>query len=213
MSKNEVLISAQLDKSKIRTELKEIQKIIDKHPVSIFSELKTDSLKKQVAAAILEIKKEISKNPISLITQGSGVNGTNPLTSLFADSGTIKSFITLMDGYGKALDSAGIAADSSGTAFQRLEAYSNGVVESLNRVRVSFESLSKTMGSSDFSNTIVGNVSNAMDVLESLANKLEAINVLTDMSGTPEEKGKGKILIKFTMPSFIRLRNNAMQLT
>lgn len=213
MSKNEVLISALLDKSKIKSELKDIQKIIDKHPVSIFSELKTDSLKKQVAAATLEIKKEIANNPISLITQGSDVNGSNSLTNLFADSGTIKSFITLMDGYGKSLNSAGIAADSSGMALQRLEAYSNGVVESLNRVRVSFESLSKAMGSSDFSNTIVGDVSNAMDVLESLANKLEAINVLTDMSGTPEEKGKGKILTKFTMPSFIRLRNNAMQLT
>lgn len=70
--------------------------------------------------------------------------------------------LTLMENYSKAMEYAGISADSAGTAMEKYDAYSQGIEANMARVKASFESLSSNVLNSDavvnivkFANTLI----------------------------------------------------------
>lgn len=70
--------------------------------------------------------------------------------------------LTLMENYSKAMEYAGISADSAGTAMEKYDAYSRGIEANMARVKASFESLSTNILNSDvvvniakFANTLI----------------------------------------------------------
>ena len=71
--------------------------------------------------------------------------------------------LTLMENYGKAMEYAGISADSAGTAMEKYDAYSRGIEANVARAKASFESLSSNVLNSD---AVVGFVKLANGALQ-----------------------------------------------
>lgn len=77
--------------------------------------------------------------------------------------------LTLMENYGKAMEYAGISADSAGTAMEKYDAYSQGVEANIARARASFESLSTNLLNSDAVVTFVKLANGALQFADALA--------------------------------------------
>lgn len=77
--------------------------------------------------------------------------------------------LTLMENYGKAMEYAGISADSAGTAMEKYDAYSQGIEANIARARASFESLSTNLLNSDAVVTFVKSANGALQFADALA--------------------------------------------
>lgn len=77
--------------------------------------------------------------------------------------------LTLMENYGKAMEYAGISADSAGTAMEKYDAYSQGIEASIARVKASFESLSSNILNSDAVVFFVNMANGALKFADALA--------------------------------------------
>ncbi len=77
--------------------------------------------------------------------------------------------LTLMENYGKAMEYAGISADSAGTAMEKYDAYSQGIEANMARARASFESLSTNILNSDAVVTFVKLANGALQFADALA--------------------------------------------
>lgn len=77
--------------------------------------------------------------------------------------------LTLMENYGKAMEYAGISADSAGTAMEKYDAYSQGIEANIARARASFESLSTNLLNSDAVVTFVKLTNGALQSADALA--------------------------------------------
>lgn len=77
--------------------------------------------------------------------------------------------LTLMENYGKAMEYAGISADSAGTAMEKYDAYSQGIEANIARAKASFESLSTNLLNSDAVVTFVKLVNGALQFADALA--------------------------------------------
>lgn len=77
--------------------------------------------------------------------------------------------LTLMENYGKAMEYAGISADSAGTAMEKYDAYSQGIEANIARARASFESLSTNLLNSDAVVTFVKLTNGALQFADALA--------------------------------------------
>lgn len=77
--------------------------------------------------------------------------------------------LTLMENYGKAMEYAGISADSAGTAMEKYDAYSQGIEANIARARASFESLSTNLLNSDAVVTFVKLANGALQFADALA--------------------------------------------
>lgn len=77
--------------------------------------------------------------------------------------------LTLMENYGKAMEYAGISADSAGTAMEKYDAYSQGIEANIARARASFESLSTNILNSDAVVTFVKLANGALQFADALA--------------------------------------------
>lgn len=77
--------------------------------------------------------------------------------------------LTLMENYGKAMEYAGISADSAGTAMEKYDAYSQGIEANIARARASFESLSTNLLNSDAVVTFVKLTNGALQFADVLA--------------------------------------------
>lgn len=77
--------------------------------------------------------------------------------------------LTLMENYGKAMEYAGISADSAGTAMEKYDAYSQGIEANIARARASFESLSTNLLNSDAVVTSVKLTNGALQFADALA--------------------------------------------
>lgn len=77
--------------------------------------------------------------------------------------------LTLMENYGKAMEYAGISADSAGTAMEKYDAYSQGIEANIARARASFESLSTNLLNSDAVVTFVKLTNGALQFTDALA--------------------------------------------
>lgn len=77
--------------------------------------------------------------------------------------------LTLMENYGKAMEYAGISADSAGTAMEKYDAHSQGIEANIARARASFESLSTNLLNSDAVVTFVKLANGALQFADALA--------------------------------------------
>lgn len=77
--------------------------------------------------------------------------------------------LTLMENYGKAMEYAGISADSAGTAMEKYDAYSQGIEANIARARASFESLSTNLLNSNAVVTFVKLTNGALQFEDALA--------------------------------------------
>lgn len=77
--------------------------------------------------------------------------------------------LTLMENYGKAMEYAGISADSAGTAMEKYDAYSQGIEANIARAKASFESLSTNLLNSDAVVTFVKLTNGALQFADALA--------------------------------------------
>lgn len=77
--------------------------------------------------------------------------------------------LTLMENYGKAMEYAGISADSAGTAMEKYDAYSQGIEANIARAKASFESLSTNLLNSDAVVTFVKLSNGALQFADALA--------------------------------------------
>lgn len=77
--------------------------------------------------------------------------------------------LTLMENYGKAMEYAGISADSAGTAMGKYDAYSQGIEANIARAKASFESLSTNLLNSDAVVTFVKLANGALQFADALA--------------------------------------------
>lgn len=77
--------------------------------------------------------------------------------------------LTLMENYGKAMEYAGISADSAGTAMEKYDAYSQGIEANIARAKASFESLSTNLLNSDAVVTFVKLANGAFQFADALA--------------------------------------------
>lgn len=77
--------------------------------------------------------------------------------------------LTLMENYGKAMEYAGISADSAGTAMEKYDAYSQGIEANIARARASSESLSTNLLNSDAVVTFVKLTNGALQFADALA--------------------------------------------
>lgn len=77
--------------------------------------------------------------------------------------------LTLMENYGKAMEYAGISADSAGTAMEKYDAYSQGIEANIARARASFESLSTNLLNSDAVVTFVKLTNGTLQFADALA--------------------------------------------
>lgn len=77
--------------------------------------------------------------------------------------------LTLMENYGKAMEYAGISADSAGTAMEKYDAYSQGIEANIARAKASFESLSTNLLNSDAVVTFVKLTNGALQSADALA--------------------------------------------
>lgn len=77
--------------------------------------------------------------------------------------------LTLMENYGKAMEYAGISADSAGTAMEKYDAYSQGIEANIARAKASFESLSTNLLNSDAVVTSVKLTNGALQFADALA--------------------------------------------
>lgn len=77
--------------------------------------------------------------------------------------------LTLMENYGKAMEYAGISADSAGTAMEKYDAYSRGIEANIARAKASFESLSTNLLNSDAVVTFVKLANGALQFADALA--------------------------------------------
>ena len=77
--------------------------------------------------------------------------------------------LTLMENYGKAMEYAGISADSAGTAMEKYDAYSQGIEANIARARASFESLSTNLLNSNAVVTFVKLTNGALQFADALA--------------------------------------------
>ena len=77
--------------------------------------------------------------------------------------------LTLMENYGKAMEYAGISADSAGTAMEKYDAYSQGIEANMARARASFESLSTNILNSDAVVIFVKLANGALQFADALA--------------------------------------------
>lgn len=77
--------------------------------------------------------------------------------------------LTLMENYGKAMEYAGISADSAGTAMEKYDAYSQGIEANIARARASFESLSTNLLNSNAVVTFVKLTNGALQFTDALA--------------------------------------------
>lgn len=77
--------------------------------------------------------------------------------------------LTLMENYGKAMEYAGISADSAGTATEKYDAYSQGIEANIARARASFESLSTNLLNSNAVVTFVKLTNGALQFADALA--------------------------------------------
>ena len=77
--------------------------------------------------------------------------------------------LTLMENYGKAMEYAGISADSAGTAMEKYDAYSQGIEANIARAKASFESLSTNLLNSDAVITFVKLANGALKFADALA--------------------------------------------
>lgn len=77
--------------------------------------------------------------------------------------------LTLMENYGKAMEYAGISADSAGTAMEKYDAYSQGIEANIARAKASFESLSTNLLNSDAVVTFVKLANGALKFADALA--------------------------------------------
>ena len=77
--------------------------------------------------------------------------------------------LTLMENYGKAMEYAGISADSAGTAMEKYDAYSQGIEANIVRARASFESLSTNLLNSNAVVTFVKLTNGALQFADALA--------------------------------------------
>lgn len=77
--------------------------------------------------------------------------------------------LTLMENYGKAMEYAGISADSAGTAMEKYDAYSQGIEANIARAKASFESLSTNLLNSDAVVTSVKLANGALQFADALA--------------------------------------------
>lgn len=77
--------------------------------------------------------------------------------------------LTLMENYGKAMEYAGISADSAGTAMEKYNAYSQGIEANIARAKASFESLSTNLLNSDAVVTFVKLTNGALQFADALA--------------------------------------------
>lgn len=77
--------------------------------------------------------------------------------------------LTLMENYGKAMEYAGISADSAGTAMEKYDAYSQGIEANIARAKASFESLSTNLLNSDAVVTFVKLANGALQFADALA--------------------------------------------
>lgn len=77
--------------------------------------------------------------------------------------------LTLMENYGKAMEYAGISADSAGTAMEKYDAYSQGIEANIARAKASFESLSTNLLNSDAVITFVKLANGALQFADALA--------------------------------------------
>lgn len=77
--------------------------------------------------------------------------------------------LTLMENYGKAMEYAGISADSAGTAMEKYDAYSQGIEANIARAKASFESLSANLLNSDAVVTFVKLANGALQFADALA--------------------------------------------
>lgn len=77
--------------------------------------------------------------------------------------------LTLMENYGRAMEYAGISADSAGTAMEKYDAYSQGIEANIARAKASFESLSTNLLNSDAVVTFVKLANGALQFADALA--------------------------------------------
>ena len=77
--------------------------------------------------------------------------------------------LTLMENYSKAMEYAGISADSAGTAMEKYDAYSQGIEANIARAKASFESLSTNLLNSDAVVTFVKLANGALQFADALA--------------------------------------------
>lgn len=77
--------------------------------------------------------------------------------------------LTLMENYGKAMEYAGISADSAGTAMEKYDAYSQGIEANIARARASFESLSTNLLNSNAVVTFLKLTNGALQFADALA--------------------------------------------
>lgn len=77
--------------------------------------------------------------------------------------------LTLMENYGKAMEYAGISADSAGTAMEKYDAYSQGIEANIARAKASSESLSTNLLNSDAVVTFVKLTNGALQFADALA--------------------------------------------
>lgn len=77
--------------------------------------------------------------------------------------------LTLMENYGKAMEYAGISADSAGTAMEKYDACSQGIEANIARARASFESLSTNLLNSNAVVTFVKLTNGALQFADALA--------------------------------------------
>lgn len=77
--------------------------------------------------------------------------------------------LTLMENYGKAMEYAGVSADSAGTAMEKYDAYSQGIEANIARAKASFESLSTNLLNSDAVVTFVKLANGALQFADALA--------------------------------------------
>lgn len=77
--------------------------------------------------------------------------------------------LTLMENYSKAMEYAGISADSAGTAMGKYDAYSQGIEANIARAKASSESLSTNLLNSDAVVTFVKLTNGALQFADALA--------------------------------------------
>jgi TP901 family phage tail tape measure protein len=77
--------------------------------------------------------------------------------------------LTLMENYSKAMEYAGISANSAGTAMEKYDAYSQGIEANIARAKASFESLSTNLLNSDAVVTFVKLANGALQFADALA--------------------------------------------
>ena len=77
--------------------------------------------------------------------------------------------LTLMENYSKAMEYAGISADSAGTAMEKYDAYSQGIEANMARVKASSESLSSNILNSDAVVNIVKFANTLIKIVDALA--------------------------------------------